>query len=430
MRLLLIIAALFGLDTQALVHKSRLDGTVTAEPRTLTIPLRHQRLEKEPLRFALLSRSGNDATGPSSISLQHSHAYYGPLSLGSSGQQLNVVFDTGSANLVVPSSDCDAPGCRNRGGGHSFDPRQSNSGSFITEQGEKTDSFHARNLHIPFASSKVAGLAYEDRVCLGGDVCANHTRFLLADYESDDFAKYEFDGILGLAPGGGLLSMGQGFSVLDDLAQEGGLSKRVFALFLSATDDGDSEVTIGGYNEHRAAEELTWLKVNPMRGNWEVPMADVTVAGKPQSLCPTTFGCLAELDSGCSGIGMPKGMVEELAVKIGFTATEIQCTNPAMNLPTIGFVLGGKTFDLKPEEYVDISKKDSHRCRLHFHEMPSSSMGQVVLGHPFLTRYYSVYDRENLRVGLASITPKEGANDGPALAAMRQSLTEASARDW
>lgn len=393
----------------------------------LRIPLRHQKLESRRSVFAL-SQFGAPS-GTSSINLEEAgHAYYAPLALGSDGQQLNVIFDTGSANLVVPSASCDAPGCRNRRDGHSFDPVKSTSGTFVDDNGEKIDKDHARNLAIGFASGRVAGQAYDDRVCLGGNVCANHAKFLLADYESDDFAKFEFDGILGLAPPG-RLTMGNGFSILDEMTHEGTLAKRTFALYLSADD---SEVMIGGYDKDKAAEEMTWMKVNMGRGAWEVKMSDVTVAGKEQHLCSHTFGCLAELDSGCSGIGMPKGMAVALAEKIGFTGSLSQCEDPSRTLPAIGFVLGGKSFELSPDDYVEISKKDPHRCRLRFQDMAGAGgtiSSPVVLGRPFLLRYYSVYDRELLRVGLASVTPKEGSNDGPAMAAMRQTLSAASS-EW
>jgi len=414
----------------ALVRKAGLqDERLVSVPHVLRIPLRHQKLDgrKTLSMFALRGRSGGPSS-TNSINLQeHGHAYYAPIALGSDGQQLNVLFDTGSANLVVPSTDCVASGCRNRRGGSSFDPAKSTSGTFVTENGDKTDKDHARNLAIGYASGKVAGLAFEDRLCLGDSVCANNTKFLLAEYESDEFAKYEFDGILGLAPGGPL-SMGMGFSVLDELSHEGALPERIFALYLSA-DDGESEVTIGGYDKDRAVEEMTWLKVNTMKGAWQVHMSDVTVGGKTQSLCSSSFGCIAELDSGCAGIGMPKGMSDALAIKIGFTAAESQCRNPDGTLPTLGFVLGGKTFELSPSEYVEISKKDPNRCRLHFNDMAgarSTVSSPVILGHPFLLRYYSVYDREFLRVGLASVKKAEGADDGPAAAAMRSGLKEAS----
>jgi len=384
-------------------------------PHMLTIPLRHKKLSGRPkLSMLALRQQSGGMSDTKSIRLEErNHVYCGPVTIGSTGQQLNVVFDTGSANLIVRSASCATPGCNGPHSGQSFNPAKSASGAFVNWSGKKTDKAHARNLAVDFASGQVAGLAFEDRVCLAGGMCANRARFLLAHYESDDFAKYEFDGILGLAPGGPL-SMGMGFSVLDDLAQEGALTKRIFAFFLSGADDEDSEVTIGGFNNDRMAGDLTWLRANTLHGGWGVDMSDMLVGGKKQSLCGWS-DCLAQLDSGCSGIGMPEGMTDKVAQNIGFTANVSQCMNPAASLPAIGFVLGGINFELSPREYVDVSKNDPTRCRLHFHDLPRdgfSGPSPVVLGHPFLMRYYSVYDREHLRIGLAPATGQGSDRSG------------------
>lgn len=346
---------------------------------------------------------------------------------------LTIVFDTGSANLVVPSNDCESFGCTGHGGHHSFNANASPSGRFVSAKGDPTDHFSARHLSVTFASGKASGVAFQDRICVHGQygglsICANATKFLLAEWESDDFADFAFDGILGLAPNGEL-SAGDGFSLLDQLVTQGQLSQRIFSLYLHAPSDEAGELTLGGYDERRAGEGLTWLEVIRGAGSWEVPLHDISVNGtnKVLHLCPTGK-CTAVIDSGCPHIGVPKHAAAELASQLGFTGENLQCTHPKLTLPKIGFVLGGRNFVVSPVDYVEVSPTNPQSCRLRFSELPSDVSGAhtFLLGHPFLQRHYSVYDQDSLRVGLAPIPEPKSSDLGPAAAAMARMLAEAS----
>jgi len=68
------------------------------------------------------------------------------------------------------------------------------------------------------------------------------------------------------------------------------------------------------------------------------------------------------------------------------------------------FKANGKdaAFELRPSDYVRRSAQTTG-CQLAMDEKPKNGLPQnvVVLGLPFLRRYYSVYDADSSRIGLA-----------------------------
>jgi len=422
MKHLLLFAGCLAALTAALRHEIR------HLPHTVTLALRRQSLLRaQPGQFAAVQL----LRGAGLVTLEERrHTYFGPLQIG--GQELNVVFDTGSANLVVPSSECESSGCKG-GAHHRFNANASTSGFFVSDDGKRKDHVTARHFSVTYASAKASGVAFQDRICVdsqqgGSGVCATDTKFLLAEWESDDFADLAFDGILGLAPDG-RLSAGQGFSLLDELVRQGQLSQRMFALYLSASGDETGQLTFGGYDEQRAGQGLTWLEVVAGGGTWEVLLQSISVNGtnKASHLC-SRGRCTAVIDSGCPQIAVPKGVAAELARQLGFVGTKLECTHPKLALPNIGFMLGGRNFEVSPVDYVEVSPTNPESCQLRFSELSSDAAGAqtFVLGHPFLQRHYSVYDQDGLRVGLAPIAEPASSDLGPAAAAMARMLAGAS----
>jgi phytepsin len=241
----------------------------------------------EELLFAVSSRVHHHSTAGTAMGATFTHktAYWGEISMGTPAQTFTVIFDTGSGNLILPANDCDSAACKRH---KMYDPKGSSSSKKIEDAGGnpsagvEMDGGHAT---ITFGTGEVEGNFYEDNFCLG-DSCTT-ARFVGATRETDQpFMSTEFDGILGL--GFSDLSMGPGFNLVEDLKKSGSLPKNQFSLYLS--DDGDSEITFGGYKPEYLQSNIVWATVE-RQSYWQVSIDDVTFNNVPTGLCGTS-GCL------------------------------------------------------------------------------------------------------------------------------------------
>merc|ERR1719440_110122 len=228
-----------------------------------------------------------------------------------------------------------------------------------------------------------------DQFCLG-DSCTK-ARFVGATRETDQpFMSTEFDGILGL--GFSDLSMGPGFNIVEDLKSSGTLPKNQFSLYLS--DDGDSEITFGGYKSEYLLSEVQWASVDH-QSYWQVAIDDVTFDNVPTGLCGTS-GCQVAVDTGTSLLAGPTEIMEALDEKLGVKS---DCSNMG-SLPMLGFSLNGQVLNLRPEDYVD-KTDDGCSTALMTLDVPPPKGPLFIFGDPFLRRFVTIYDMDGPQVGFA-----------------------------
>jgi len=322
------------------------------------------------------------------------HVFTCEVRLGDDQPPVAALVDTGSSNLVVPSDACISTGCR---GHRHFKPQDDPSGHFLGPE--------LSDLTLRYASGHLGGSGFESRVCLGSSICGRG-RFIVAAFESDDFLRFPFDGILGL----GLPSQaaGPGFSLLDELARQGVIPSRSFALALRT--DGNATLTFAPdaqamYAAGVLPEALAWFEADARHGEWAVDVQNVRLGSQGLGdACDGPRRCRAAVDSGSAGIVLPGPLARAAQGQLSDLG---DCSADALAaLPSLTFTLsGGHVFEVPPVHYVEISPVDPSRCRLLIQAMDSNDVVSrtIILGQAFLLERYAVFNQSGPKVGLAPL---------------------------
>lgn len=346
----------------------------------------------------LLSRSKKDRGKKGKHKGAQQTEYYGEVLVGNPPQSFLVVFDTGSGNLLLPSTECTSEGCTRH---TRYDPSRSNTSAQIAYADKPTTLVQVDGerdeVTITFGTGEMTGVYTRDTVCIGGGSVCSEVNFVAASEETDEpFGAVPFDGILGLS----LPQMAEGnsFAIVDQFVSAGVLEQSLFGVFFG--DGGEqSEVTFGAYKREHMAGELFWTSVTEP-GYWQVKVDDILIGGKKQSICPSPRGCQVAVDTGTSLMAGPSEVIDAMVDAIN---VEQDCSN-IKTLPAIGFAIGDHALTLQPEDYVSHTETSVETvCTIGMMsiDIPPPKGPLFIFGDPFLRKYYTVYDRENLRVGFA-----------------------------
>lgn len=305
--------------------------------------------------------------------------YYGKVSVGTPGQDFNVVYDTGSANLWVPNKKCGFR-CLTKS---KYD--NSKSSSYVA---------NGTVFKIQYGSGPVSGVVSGDAVTMGG-MKIPMQQFAEVDTVSGLGIGYiagHFDGILGL--GWDKISVDQMVTPFHNLVNGGSLDEPVFAFYLGTDKAG--ELTLGGTDKAHYSGDITWVKLD-QETYWHVPLGGLSVNG-----ASVTSEKSAVIDTGTSLIAGPSADVAALAAKVGAKALmkgeyTIDCNADA---PDITFTFAGKDFNLKKEDYIIESQG---QCIWGFMGINLPPGIGWIVGDVFIRKYYTVFDWGNMQVGFADV---------------------------
>eukprot|EP00933_Yihiella_yeosuensis_P046312 TRINITY_DN4182_c0_g1_i2.p1 TRINITY_DN4182_c0_g1~~TRINITY_DN4182_c0_g1_i2.p1 ORF type:complete len:540 (+),score=97.08 TRINITY_DN4182_c0_g1_i2:275-1894(+) len=423
-----VVAAILGGFVAVLLPKTKTNSAFSARDTSRALSISARRLSRSPLLWCsalLVSSVGGLCVhaareivqkGVFSVQLKrqqiplhssdgivhHKSAYYGNIHIGSPPQEFQVVFDTGSGHLVVPSIMCRSETCRNH---HRYRRRASSLAQDIDVDGSPVQPNQARDqITVSFGTGEVTGIFVRDQVCLGpapvdvvtaGSAAATSLLQVdrsklktvaapVEDLEEDDsdeasqrpkhgcvdlrmvaatemtedpFASFEFDGVLGL----GLPSLSQTpeFNFLEAAAPAGSWqslvpgTERMFGVFLAKSSEEQSEITFGGWkDEHfKDGAELAFCTAhNKEDGYWQIDVFGIKVDGKPLDFCDD--GCRAVVDTGTSLLGVPSALGPLLVDLLRHPASGRgpgSCSGPG---PKLEIDLGNFTVVLDPADYA------------------------------------------------------------------------------
>lgn len=386
-------------------------------------------------------------------------AYWGTLHVGSPAQPFRVVFDTGSGHVILPSSYCHSDTCRNK---QRYKRSKSTSAVDIDFDGSVVEPGQPRDqITVSFGTGDVTGVFVEERVCLseavsaaggaGGKGDAYATKESFADSEAgcmkmrviaatamseEPFRSFEFDGVLGLSLAG--LSQAPEFNFMGMVSQAvkswGGKQPETFSVFLTEHPEENSQLSLGGWDKNHFVGDLSWTPVHdPEQGHWMVRIKSLRVDGELVRFCDDGT-CRGVVDTGTSLLSVPTALFPEVYQLLrhepnGATG---RCHGPGPNFEIElenGFVVTMAPRDYaRVEQGVVVGKRKQKWGKQLFSAPPSYCKPMLmtmdlpepvgpkilILGEPVLRKYFTVYDAETARVGIAlarHLGPVEEAPD-------------------
>ncbi|KAI8986154.1 acid protease [Trametes punicea] len=307
----------------------------------------------------------------------------GPVEIGTPQQSFTIDFDTGSADLWVPSSSCSS--CQ---GHKAYNPSLSS-----------TSSKRSGSFNITYGDgSNVSGTPYTDNVHIGG-VDIKNQFFAAVTMESSAFVQDPADGLCGL----GLRNL----SYLSEdppfitAVKQGAVREGIFSFKLAEVG---SELCFGGRNRQLYKGEIEEHGLVSSVGYWQIGGASVKLNGKA-----VVSGFDTIVDSGTSLIVTPTAQgaafwnqvqgAELFDEDVGLYS--FPCDSP----PEVAFSWGGKDWSINATDLnLGETAQGTGQCVGAIQALDIGLGDSVwITGDTFMKNVYTIFSVDCNSVGFAEL---------------------------
>jgi len=322
--------------------------------------------------------------------------YYGLIYIGTPPQKFEVIFDTGSSDLYVPSKYCYLS--RSTTSCHSWD--LSNRKCHMHDQyvGDQSSTYQKIGdlFYIQYGLGCASGTIAQDVVSISGLTITDQI-FAEATILSSDNKGAPYDGVLGL--GFKSAANSKATPPFVSMVKQNLVENSVFSVYLNRDPRAQhgGEIIFGGVDPSMYQGDFTYLPViiNSAWQEWLIK-ADRIVVGS-ETFCKDGFE--AVVDTGTTLVEGPYYEVKAIYKAIGADENGYVDCDEITNLSQIEFVMGGKPFTLNPDDYV---VPWNGGCRAGF----GTDLGtqKWILGDVFMGRFYTTFDMDGMRIGFADLS--------------------------
>ncbi|EDW63877.1 lysosomal aspartic protease [Drosophila virilis] len=331
------------------------------------------------------SESSDDYT-IETLSNNQNMDYYGVIGIGTPPQYFNVVFDTGSANLWVPSVQClpTDVACQNH--------NQYNSSA------SSTYVANGQSFSIQYGTGSLTGFLSTDTVTINGLSIACQTFGEAISQPNGSFTGVPFDGILGM--GYSTIAVDQVVPPFYNLYEQGLIDEPSFGFYLARTGSAQDggQLVLGGVDYQLFSGNLTYVPVS-QEGYWQFVVTSAVMNG-----FVVCSNCQAIADTGTSLLACPGSSYTQLNQLIGGYLMDgdyyVDCST-VDSLPVLSFNIGGTIFNLPASAYISsFTENNTTFCMSSFTYINTDFW---ILGDVFIGQFYTQFDFGENRVGFAPV---------------------------